>query len=256
MLRLYVVGLGVQGLFKMHGDPHGRVLIPWGETRSGQDRREYTEEAYFSHRLPSDPNRERLWSVLCGFLERYIHISDAVLELGGGYCDFINNIRARDKHVVDVFEGVLKYANQSVKAHVGSCTDLSEFGNESFNVVFASNLFEHLTWPELDRTTAEIRRVLRPRGKLILIQPNFKYSYKEYFDDYTHRLIFTDTSLKDYLGTRRFRVREVVPRFLPYSLKGRYRKPSWLLRLYLASPLRPLAGQMLIVAERPEGKGE
>jgi SAM-dependent methyltransferase len=221
-----------------------------------QDYGEYSEGVYFSHRLPPDPDRERLWSVLCGFLGRYIRDDDAVLELGGGYCNFINNIRAKEKHVLDIFEGILKYSDQNVKAHVGSCTDLSEFGNESFDVVFASNLFEHLTWPELDRTTREILRVLRPKGKLIVIQPNFKFSYKTYFDDYTHRLVFTDTSLKDYLGARHFRVREVVARFLPYSIKSRYRKPSWLLRLYLASPFRPLAGQMLIVAERPGSEVE
>jgi len=182
-------------------------------------------------------------------------VDDTVLELGGGYCDFINNIRAREKHVVDVFDGIFRYAGQDVKAHVRSCTDLSEFRNESFQVVFASNLFEHLTWPDLDQTVAEIRRVLSPGGKLILVQPNFKYSYKEYFDDYTHRLIFTHTSLSDYLGTRGFRISEIIARFLPYSMKSRYPKPSWLLRLYLASPIKPLAGQMLIVAERATAEG-
>jgi ubiquinone/menaquinone biosynthesis C-methylase UbiE len=220
------------------------------------EHREYSESAYFSHRLPPDPDRQRLWSVLCEFLTRYVRTDDAVLELGGGYCDFINHIRACEKHVVDVFDGILKYAGQDVKAHVGSCVDLSEFRDESFHVIFASNLFEHLTWPELERTTEEIYRVLRPKGKLILIQPNFKYSYKEYFDDYTHRLIFTDRSLRDYLGARGFRVCEVVPRFLPYSMKSRYPKPSWLLRLYLASPIRPLAAQMLVVAERPTAEGK
>src|SRR5262249_7922972 len=151
-----------------------------------------------------DASRDGLWCVLCDYLARYVKPEDSVLELGGGYCNFINNIKAREKHVVDVFDGILKYAQEGVTAHVGSCTDLTTFPPSNFDVVFASNLFEHLTWPELDATVAGVRRILRPTGKLVLIQPNFKHSYREYFDDYTHRLIFTDASLTDYLRTRGF----------------------------------------------------
>ena len=210
---------------------------------------EYSEKLYFAHRLPPNPIRGDLWRVLCEYLGRYVDPNSDVLELGGGYCNFINNIRAREKHVVDVFEGIKKYAGDGVKTHVGSCTDLTAFFPESFDVVFASNLLEHLTWTELDQTMGEVLRILRHRGRLILIQPNFKHSYREYFDDYTHRTIFTDTSLTDYLRSRGFHPRVVVPRFLPYSMKSRYPKPAWLLRVYLASPIRPLAGQMLVVAE-------
>jgi hypothetical protein len=93
---------------------------------------------------------------------------------------------------------------------------------------------------------------LRPRGKLIIIQPNFKYCYRVYFDDYTHVQILTDVSLTDLLTSQGFQVGKVVPRFLPFSLKSRAPKWSWLLRLYLALPWRPMAGQMYIVASAPQ----
>ena len=51
----------------------------------------------------------------------------AVLELGGGYCHFINNIRAAEKHVVDLYPGVTEHAAHGVVAHVQSCSDLSNF---------------------------------------------------------------------------------------------------------------------------------
>ena len=43
----------------------------------------------------------------------------------------------------------------------------------------------------------------------------------------------------------------VEPRFLPYSMReSRLPVKPWLVRAYLRSPIRPLAGQMLLVAEK------
>ena len=86
----------------------------------------------------------------------------------------------------------------------------------------------------------------------ILIQPNFRYAFREYFDDYTHRAVFTDVSLPALLRAEGFAVERVEPRFLPYSMQGsRLPVAPWLVRAYLRSPFRPGAGQMLVVAKRP-----
>jgi len=46
-----------------------------------------------------------------------------------------------------------------------------------------------------------------------------------------------------------------VPRFLPYSMRGtRIPIRPWIVRAYLRSPLKPMAGQMLVIGHRgPEG---
>jgi ubiquinone/menaquinone biosynthesis C-methylase UbiE len=213
---------------------------------------EYTRGTYFSSRLSQDAKRNQLWAVLCEYLQTEIPATSSVLELGGGYCGFINNIQAADKHVLDVYEGVTTFAGREVQSHVCSCEDLDIFAAQRFDIVFASNLFEHLTREQLHQSLLEVWRVLKPAGKLIIIQPNFKYSYKDYFDDYTHLQIFTETSLTDLLRTHGFQVTSVVPRFLPFSLKGRGPKWRWLLRLYLRLPFRPFAGQMYVISVKPE----
>jgi SAM-dependent methyltransferase len=191
-----------------------------------------------------------MWQVLCTYLERDIPRDASILELGGGYCHFINNIKAGQRHVVDLFPDLAANAAPGVTAHVRSCTNLDNFSADSFDAVFASNLFEHLNREELNQTLASARRVLRPQGRLLIIQPNFKYSYREYFDDYTHIQIFTDVSLRDLLVTAGYRPEKVIPRFLPFSLKSTGPKWPWLLRCYLALPWRPFAGQMYIVASK------
>ena len=85
------------------------------------------------------------------------------------------------------------------------------------------------------------------------MQPNFRFCYNTYFDDYTHLQIFTDRSLFDLLEVFGFRVRVCMPKFLPVNMKStlRLRLPMLrhLVRLYMAFPFKPMAGQMLFVCE-------
>jgi ubiquinone/menaquinone biosynthesis C-methylase UbiE len=205
---------------------------------------------YYQTRFQSDPRRVVVWKCVCSWLQREIPAEASVLELGAGYSDFINNIRAKKKVAVDVAETVRQAAGKDVETHVGSCTQLAFAGESSFDVVFASNLFEHLTLPDLEQTLSEVRRVLKPGGKLLLIQPNFRYCYRDYFDDYTHVMIYTDRSLCDVLAAAGLEPVRVMPRFLPFSMKSRLPAAAPLVWLYLRSPIKPFAGQMFIVARK------
>ena len=208
-------------------------------------------QAYFRTRFTAVQAREHVWRVVCRHLARYVPPRSIVLDLGAGYCSFINQVRAAEKHALDVFDGVLRHAASDVQAHVGVCSDLGRFADGQFTVVFASNLLEHLTRSEVRDTLKEVDRVLRPGGRLILIQPNYRYCSREYFDDYTHQFVFSHVSLPDLLLSSGFSIEAVEPRFLPLTFKGRVPHWSWLVKLYLRLPVRPFAKQMLVVATRP-----
>jgi len=206
---------------------------------------------YYQTRYQPDPRRAAVWRVICRWLQREIPAGAHVLELGAGYGDFINQIQAARKVAVDIAEQVRTTAGPGVETHVGSCTQLGFAGDHSFDIVFASNLFEHLPLPDLERTLAEVRRVLRPGGKLLVLQPNFRYCYREYFDDYTHVMIYTDRSLCDVLTAAGLEPVRVRPRFLPFSMQSRLPAAPPLVWLYLRSPIKPFAGQMFVVARKP-----
>jgi hypothetical protein len=92
---------------------------------------------------------------------------------------------------------------------------------------------------------------LRFRGRLVVIQPNFCYAYRQYFDDYTHRSVFTHVSLPNLMRSHAFHIETIQAKFTPYSLRNsRFRIPPWLIRAYLNSPVKPFAGQMLVVAQK------
>ncbi len=58
--------------------------------------------------------------------------------------------------------------------YLGTCTDLSQFSDNSIEAIYASHVFEHLGYrDELPRTLAECYRVLESEGQLMISVPNF-----------------------------------------------------------------------------------
>ncbi|MDQ6895952.1 MAG: class I SAM-dependent methyltransferase [Actinomycetota bacterium] len=212
------------------------------------------EPGYFGTRLAHDPNRAKVWRHLTAYLARWIEPGARVLELGAGWCDFANELAASgsvaEVVALDSDATVERAAGPGVVPVVADCTDLALFPDQRFDVVFASNLVEHLDREATTRLVDESRRVLRPGGRLILLQPNFRLAPGRYFDDYTHVSIWTDQSLGDFLSSRGWRLESVEARFLPLTLKSRGAGLTFLVPWYLRSPVKPLAGQMLLVAAR------
>jgi len=209
-----------------------------------------SDEAYHQARLPYDQRREILWRALWKFhFSRYITSSDCVLELGCGYADFINNVQTRRRIALDSWPGFLKYLARDVEGHVGDATDLSFLEPASVDFVFASNVFEHLTKESLSSVLGQLSEKLTIRGKLAILQPNYRYAYKEYFDDYTHVSVYSHESLCDFLAAHNYQVIECIPRFMPLTIKNRKMIVSEsLIRLYLSLPMKPLGKQMFVIA--------
>ena len=210
-------------------------------------------DRYFevSH-CPRATERDIVWRVLGEWLQRrYIQRDATILDLGAGYGAFINNIAGAVKYALDRSPVIIRYANKDVQVLVGDCADLAALRAELCDVVFASNLLEHLTHDHTERVLQEVSRVLKPGGRLILLQPNFAYAYRNYFDDFTHQQIFTHSGLSDLLRFFDFEIEAVYPKFMPFSMRQGIPVAGWLVRLYLLSPWKPRAGQMLLVARKP-----
>ena len=208
--------------------------------------------AYHAVHLREDPVRAVVWGVIADRLSRWVHPDDSVIEIGAGYCQWINAVRAARRVAVDHWPGFTRFAAPGVETHIlDAATDLPALGEASFNVALASNVLEHFSADVASDVVRDIAALLEPRGRLIVVQPNFRYAYRHYFDDYTHRSVFTHVSLGSLLRAHGFDIEVCEPRFLPYSMRETPLKiRPWMVRAYLASPLRPFAGQMLIVARR------
>jgi len=191
------------------------------------------------------------WRPICRYLQRYVDSQGATLDLGAGYCHFINNIVSREKLALDLNgENLRKHAASNVRCIEATGADLTAIASGSVDAVFASNVYEHFPSREdVARSCEEVYRVLRPGGRFIVLQPNFAYCAKEYFDFFDHRLIFTHKGMAEGLAISGFQLEKVIARFLPYTSKSGLPTAPWMVSMYLSFPLawRILGGQMLLV---------
>jgi SAM-dependent methyltransferase len=206
-------------------------------------------QAYFETRFKHDARREVLWRTLYRhYFYRLISENDSVLDLGAGYGHFINNVVAKRRIALDAWGGFVDYLRPGIESRIGNVVDLSFLAPKSVNFAFASNLFEHMPQEDLASVLCQLRTILAENGTINILQPNYYYAYREYFDDYTHRTVYSHTSLCDFLEAHGYRIIECRPRFLPLTLKSRLPVSPLLIQLYLSLPWKQMGKQMFVRA--------
>jgi SAM-dependent methyltransferase len=198
--------------------------------------------------------RRAVWSVLVAdWFCKYVRPADSVLDLGCGYGEFINTIRCAKKFAMDLNPDAPRFLDRNVTFLPQDCSTDWSLPDASLDVVFTSNFFEHLPDKSaLGRTLDEIRRCLRPGGRLVALGPNIKHLPGAYWDFWDHHIPLTELSLKEALVTRGLRVDVCLGRFLPYTMASGPQYPVALLRAYLRLPFawRLFGKQFLLVGIR------
>lgn len=214
-------------------------------------------ERLYAARFPEGARAStaRLWTVLVdAFLSKYVPPDATVVDLGAGFCGFVNNVRARRRIAIDLNPDTRRYADAGVDVLHVPLDRLDEAVEpSSVDLVFASNVFEHLPNPDaLLRTLGAVRRVLKRNGRLLVLQPNVRLLGGAFWDFFDHTLPLSERGMVEALTIAGLRVVECRGRFLPYTTTGRLPHSTILLRLYLAMrPLQWIFGkQMFVAAER------
>jgi SAM-dependent methyltransferase len=198
--------------------------------------------------------REKIWKVLCrDFFQQYVKSSDAVLDLGCGFGEFIRFINARKKIAIDINSDAARFLSFEIEYHPMSVMQVDSLPSDSIDVCFVSNLFEHLSSKdEMDMLLYRILQVLRPGGVLIALQPNIKYCPGAYWDFYDHNIPLSHLSCAEAFAKNGYEVVEIIGRFLPYTTKSAMPKYQLLVRVYLRFRLlwRIFGKQFLIVGRK------
>lgn len=200
--------------------------------------------------------KARLWRTLCSsFFSRYVPHNGTIVDIGAGYCDFLNAIQAARRIAIDLNPDTARYAAPGVEVIAAPVEQLdSVLPADSVDFAFASNVFEHLRSPDhLLRTLAAVRTVLRPGGRLMIMQPNARVLGGKFWDFFDHTLPLSEKGMAEALALAGLPVIVSRARFLPYTTKGRLPKWPWLVKLYLALPPAHwvFGGQMLVLARKP-----
>lgn len=197
--------------------------------------------------------RNRVWRVLVDeYFSRWLPTGARVLDLGCGYCEFINHVQAKERFGMDLNPTAGTHAAPGVQVLAQDCSQAWQLPANSLDVVFTSNFFEHLpTKAALRETLLESWRCLRPGGRLIALGPNVRYLAGAYWDFYDHHLALTERSLGEVMTETGFTLEEQIPRFLPYTMSQGGQPPIWMLRAYLKLRFAwPLFGKQFLVVAR------
>ena len=209
-------------------------------------------DEYFKVRLQRDPAESEVWRAIVEDLQKKFmqELPQNSLDLGCGYGDFSRHLRAHRKTAIDL-GSMQEFQAPEVHFIQGDIFELLPLQKMPFDLIFASNLIEHLERDPAQHLLKQLHQQMLRGGKLILIQPNFRFCYRRYFDDYTHRTIYTDESLKGLLKASGFVITHCKERYLPFSMRGNILPKSYFLtKTYLALGSPILGAQMLIVAEK------
>lgn len=197
-----------------------------------------------------DVQRTDLWRVLCQkFFQRWVPRDATVLDVAAGHCEFINNIEAGRRLAVDLNPDVLVRAAEGVEAVIAHSDSMTHIESSSVDRVFISNFFEHITRDVIVSTLLEAKRVLKSDGKLLVLQPNVRYCARDYWMFFDHITPIDDRALAEAFDATGFDVELSIPRFLPYTTKGRLPVGTGPVRLYLKVPFawRFLGAQAFMV---------
>jgi SAM-dependent methyltransferase len=202
-----------------------------------------------------EARRNAVWQVLVNYFKRWVKPTDAVIDVGAGYCEFINNIKAAKKVAIDLNPVTVQRAAPGVQVCSLDVTRDWGLGTGTFDVVFSSNFFEHLpSKSALAGCLEQAFRALKPGGKLIAMGPNMRFCENEYWDFWDHFLPLSDRSLSEGLQLLGYELKTIIPQFLPYTMSRRTPPSPFSVRMYLAVPLawKIMGKQFLVVAEKPK----
>jgi len=82
------------------------------------------------------------------------------------------------------------------------------FEDDTFELIFFKMGIEHLAINEIGHCLAEARRVLKLGGKIVILTPDWRWNYKNFFDEFTHQTPFTIPSLTSALQMSGFEVQQ------------------------------------------------
>jgi SAM-dependent methyltransferase len=197
--------------------------------------------------------RRQVWRVLCShYFGQLVGPNKDILDLACGYGEFINNIKGRSREAVDLNPDAPRYLDPNIKFTQCPAHDLSGVESSSKDVVFTSNFLEHLpTKATCDQVFDEVKRLLRPKGRFIILGPNIRYAYRQNWDYYDHQLPLSHLSLEEGLRQKGFMVILNISRFLPYTMKSRFPSSDFLIKAYLNLPIAwKLLGKQFLVAQK------
>ena len=126
-----------------------------------------------------------------------LDVNSSILEMGCGRGEFLNEFISLGMKGFGV--DISNYAKNFCKNADIKVSDITKeklpYPDNYFDIIYSKSFIEHFYYP--DEVFKEAYRVLKPSGIFINLTPEWKYIYRSFYEDFTHRTPFTKKSLED-----------------------------------------------------------
>ena len=210
----------------------------------------------YANRFGETEHRAKLalWAEIVPAIGRLAPLDAPILDLACDRGYFIANVAAGDRWASDIRD-VSADLPRDVRFVQASGLELDRHvAPGSFATVFTSNYLEHLPSGEaVIEQLRGVRRLLRPGGRFVVLQPNIRLVGGAYWDFIDHHVALPERSLEEAGAIAGFATERMVVRFLPFTTKSRMPQDPRLVRAYLRFPpaWRILGKQTLWVGRTP-----
>ena len=138
-----------------------------------------------------------------------------ILDIGAGVGDFLS-VAKNDGWQTTGIEPSEKAKAIAISKGVLFVENLSQLKNNSFDVITMWHVLEHV--PDLENQIAELKRLIKPNGTIIIAVPNFKSfdakHYKEFWAAYDvpiHLWHFSKTAIQKLFAKQNLELVKVLP---------------------------------------------
>ena len=186
----------------------------------------YKSEDYISHTNSKRNVFEKVYHVVrsislkskLNLINSFSSEEKELLDIGCGTGDFLQTAQQSNWNVsgIEPNEEAREIANKKTNAAVFDTSELSNFKNNSFDVISLWHVLEHL--PNLEKQIALFQKLLKPNGRLIIAVPNYKSFdadyYKQFWAAYDvprHLWHFNQDSISKLVSKQSFEVIKVKP---------------------------------------------
>lgn len=139
----------------------------------------------------------------------------SLLDIGAGTGDFLNVANQSGWKSIGI-EPSEKAKSIAIKKNVSFAADLSELENHSFDVITMWHVLEHV--PNLEHHIAELKRLLKPTGTILVAVPNFhSYDARHYgafwaaYDVPRHLWHFSKTAIEKLFARQELQLVKILP---------------------------------------------
>ncbi len=214
-------------------------------------------ERIYEYRFKGVDREKKLstWKIIAEFIYGKLGNPVSVIDPAAGDCEFINQVPAQERWAVDMGEHTKKMAEPNVKVVIGNNLEV-DLPKNYFDGVYVSNFLEHLySQDDVAKFLERMFAIIKPGGRIAIMGPNFKYCSQNYFDFADHTVILTELGVAEHLYGAGFEVKEIHPKFLPLSFRGRIPVTDFLVKMYFKLPFawNIMGKQFLLIAQKPLG---